>query len=140
GTLAGEVLTASDIGLPLGPAGKAALVPANVQTFAAGLDVSSDDVLLYLALREAAHQRLFAHVPWLREHLIGSVRAYARGIEINTGVSEEQLRGLDPTNPAAMQEAFEGGLFDPQQSPAQQAALSRLEVTLALVEGWVDEV
>ena len=39
-----------------------------------------------------------------------------------------------------MQEAFDGGLFDLQQSPAQQAALSRLEVTLALVEGWVDEV
>ena len=67
GALAGEVLTASDIGLPLGPEGKAALVPANVATFAEGLDVGYDDVLLYLALREAAHQRLFAHVPWLRD-------------------------------------------------------------------------
>ena len=140
GALAGEVLTASDIGLPLGPEGKAALVPANVATFAEGLDVGYDDVLLYLALREAAHQRLFAHVPWLRDSLIGSVRDYARGIEINTDAIEEQLRGLDPSNPASMQEAFDGGLFDLQQSPAQQAALSRLEVTLALVEGWVDEV
>ena len=39
-----------------------------------------------------------------------------------------------------MQEAFEGGLFELQKTPAQQAALSRLEITLALVEGWVDEV
>jgi putative hydrolase len=140
GALAGEVLTASDIGLPLGPEGKAALVPANVATFAEGLDVGDDDLLRYLALREAAHQRLFAHVPWLRDSLIGSVRDYARGIEINTDAIEEQLRGLDPSNPASMQEAFDGGLFDLQQSPAQQAALSRLEVTLALVEGWVDEV
>ena len=30
GGLAGEMLTASDIGLPLGPEGKAALLPANV--------------------------------------------------------------------------------------------------------------
>ena len=52
----------------------------------------------------------------------------------------EKLRDLDPTNPAAMQSAMEGGLFDLAQSPAQQAALTRLEVTLALVEGWVDEV
>ncbi|GAA2125153.1 zinc-dependent metalloprotease [Nocardioides bigeumensis] len=140
GGLAGEVLTASDIGLPLGPAGTAALVPSNVKTFAEGLDVSEDDVILYLALREAAHQRLFAHVPWLREHLIGSVRDYASGIEINTDAIEEQMRGLDPMNPGAMQEAFEGGLFDLQSTPAQQAALSRLEATLALVEGWVDEV
>ena len=140
GALAGDVLTASDIGLPLGPTGKAALVPANVKAFAEGLDVPEDDVVLYLALREAAHQRLFAHVPWLREHLIGAVRDFATGIEIDTSGVEEQLRSLDLTNPGAMQEALEGGLFDPKPSPAQEAALTRLETTLALVEGWVDEV
>jgi putative hydrolase len=140
GALAGDVLTASDIGLPLGPTGKAALVPTNVTAFAEGLDVSTDDVLLYLALREAAHQRLFAHVPWLREHLIGAVRDFAAGIEIDTGGIEEQLRGFDLSNPAALQQALEGGLFDPKPSAAQQTALSKLETTLALVEGWVDEV
>ena len=101
-------------------------------------------MLLYLALREAAHQRLFAHVPWLREHLIGAVADYARGIEINTGACraiEEQMRGIDPINPEAMQEACSrAGSSTCQQSPAQQAALDALEVTLALVEGWVDEV
>lgn len=144
GTLAGEVLSVSDIGLPLAAPGRAAIVPANLAAFAAGLDVTEDDVLLYLALREAAHQRLFAHVPWLRGHLIGAVAEYARGIEVNAqGMQqriEEQMRGLDPTNPEAMQQLLEGGLFDVERSPAQEAALQRLEVTLALVEGWVDEV
>ena len=144
GALAGEVLTASDIGLPLGAPGRAALVPANVATFADGLDAGEDDVLLYLALREAAHQRLFAHVPWLREHLIGAVTDYARGLEVNTAniqnKVEEQMRGIDPTNPESLQELLDGGLFDLPKSPQQEAALQRLEVTLALVEGWVDEV
>jgi putative hydrolase len=144
GALAGEVLTASDIGLPLAVAGKAALVPANVATFAEGLDVPESDVVLYLALREAAHQRLFAGVPWLRDHLIGAVTDYAKGIEINTGriqeTMEERLRGIDPTNMEAVQELMEGGLFDIPRSPEQEAALQRLEITLALVEGWVDEV
>lgn len=140
GGLAQEVLAASDIGLPLGPVGQAALVPGNVAEFAAGLGVEESDVLLYLALREAAHQRLFAHVPWLRQHLIGAVADYARGIEVDTSAMEEQLRGIDPSNPAALQEALQGGLFEPRDTPAQQAALARLEVTLALVEGWVDEV
>jgi len=140
GALSSEVLGASDIGLPLGPDGKAALLPANVEKFAGELDVSTDDVLLYLALREAAHQRLFANVPWLREHLIGAVADYGRGIEINTAGIEEKLREIDPMNPMSMQAAMEGGLFDLAQSPAQQAALERLEITLALVEGWVDEV
>ncbi len=141
GALAGEVLTASDIGLPLGPAGVAALVPTNVQAFADGLpDVSLDDVRLYLALREAAHQRLFAHVPWLREHLVQAVCDYASGVEVDTSGIEEQLRGIDPTNPASFQEALDNGIFELPTSPQQQDALRRLEVTLALVEGWVDEV
>jgi putative hydrolase len=140
GALATEVLSASDIGLPLGPTGKAALLPANVTAFAEGLDVTADDVLLYLALREAAHQRLFAHVPWLREHLLSAVADYGSGITIDTAAIEEQMRAIDPTNPAAIQEAMEGGLFEPQKTPAQESALSRLETTLALVEGWVDEV
>ncbi|MBS4752546.1 zinc-dependent metalloprotease [Nocardioides sp. zg-ZUI104] len=144
GGLAGEVLTASDIGLPLGAPGKAAMVLSNVQAFAEGLDVGEDDVVLYLALREAAHQRLFAHVPWLREHLIGAVTDYARGLEINAQQMQErmqeQLRNIDPTNLESMQSLLEGGLFDPPRTEAQTAALSRLEIALALVEGWVDEV
>jgi putative hydrolase len=144
GALAGEVLTASDVGLPLGAPGRAALVPVNVTRFAEGLDVPESDVLLYLALREAAHQRLFAGVPWLRDHLIGAVTDYAQGVELNTGriqeSLEERLQGVDPTNIQAMQELMEGGLFDLPQSPQQQAALQRLEIALALVEGWVDEV
>jgi putative hydrolase len=144
GTLAGEVLSVSDIGIPLSTPGRAALVPANVAAFAAGLEVSEDDVVLYLALREAAHQRLFAGVPWLRDHVIGAVTDYAQGIEVNVeGIQqrvEEQMRGIDPTNPESMQQLLDSGMFELPDSPAQKSALTRLEVVLALVEGWVDEV
>lgn len=141
GALAGEVLGASDIGLPLGPAGRAALVPVNVAAFAEGLDgVSSDDVLLYLALREAAHQRLFAHVPWLRDHLISAVADYASGMGMSISGLGEQMQGIDLSDPASLQRLMESGQFEPQQTPQQQEALARLEVTLALVEGWVDDV
>lgn len=140
GGLAGEVLTASDIGLPLGPAGTGGVVSANVAAFAEGLDVEHHDVLLYLALREAAHQRLFAGVPWLRQHLISAVEDFGRGVNIDTQGIEEQMRSIDPSNPMAIQEALQGGLFEPKRSPGQETALQRLETTLALVEGWVDEV
>jgi len=144
GGLAGEVLTASDIGLPLGASGKAALVMSNVREFAEGLDVSEDDVLLYLALREAAHQRLFGHVPWLREHLLGAVTDYAQGLELNVQQMQdriqEQMGSINPMDPESMQGLLEGGLFEPPVSPQQESALARLEIALALVEGWVDEV
>ena len=140
GGLAGEVLTASDIGLPLGPAGKAALVPSNVRAFAEGLAVGKEDVVLYLALREAAHQRLFSHVAWLRAHLLSAVEDYGRGTSIDVSKIESKMAEIDPMNPASLQDALEGGLFEPEKTPAQRAALTRLETTLALVEGWVDEV
>jgi putative hydrolase len=140
GGLAGEVLGASDIGLPLGPAGVGALVPENVAAFGRGLGRPEDEVRLYLALREAAHQRLFAHVPWLRQRLLDSVDAYARGIVVDASAIERAITGMDPTNPEAMQEALAGGLFEPQTTPEQQAVLARLETLLALVEGWVDAV
>ncbi|MDQ1643499.1 MAG: hypothetical protein QOJ90_2850 [Actinomycetota bacterium] len=140
GGLAAEVVASTDVGLPLAPRGRAALLPANVDEFGSGLEVDIEQVRLYLALREAAHQRLFTHVPWLRAHLVDAVAAYARGITVDTSRLEEAMGRLDPTNPEALQEALTGGLFEPEDSPEQRAALARLETALALVEGWVDEV
>jgi putative hydrolase len=140
GSLATEVVGSTDVGLPLSPGGQAALLPQNVTSFGAGLEVEPDQVRLYLALREAAHHRLFAHVPWLRSHLADAIAAYARGISVDTSRLEEMVGRIDPSNPEAIQEALTGGLFEPEDTPAQKAALARLETALALVEGWVDEV
>ncbi|WP_370514072.1 zinc-dependent metalloprotease [Cellulomonas sp. JZ18] len=140
GTLAREVFGTTDIGLPLLDRPAPALVPTNVDAFAEGLDAPLEEVRLYLALREAAANRLFAHVPWLRAHLLEAVAAYARGIEIDVDQLEEAVRSIDPTDQAALQEALSGGVFAPRTTPVQEAALARLETALALVEGWVDEV
>ena len=140
GALAGEVVGSTDIGLPLAPAGKAALLPANIEAFGEDLGVPKDEVRLYLALREAAHQRLFAHVPWLRSHLFGAVEGYARGIKVDTAKLEDVVGQFDPQNPEQLQEALQQGMFQPEDTPEQKAALARLETALALVEGWVDAV
>ena len=101
----------------------------------------ADEVRLYLALREAAHQRLFAHVPWLRAHLVDAVERLRAGHHASTPRgSRRRSASIDPTNPEALQEALTGGLFEPEDTPEQKAALARLETALALVEGWVDEV
>ena len=138
--LALEVVSATDVGVPLGPQGVAALVPANVEQFGEGLERPADEVRLYLALREAAHQRLFTHVPWLRQRLLDTVEAYARGITVDLSVIERAMGEVDPSNPESIQQALSGGLFEPQTTPEQQVALRRLETLLALVEGWVDSV
>jgi putative hydrolase len=141
GELAREVVGSTDIGLPLGPEGVAALLPAGVAQFGQGLSVDAGEVRLFLALREAAHHRLFAHVPWLRAHLLGAVEQYASGITIDMTRLQEAIPDVDITNPEALQEALAGeGLFRPEDTPAQKAALVRLETALALVEGWVATV
>src|SRR6516164_7245376 len=141
GELAREVIGSADIGLPLGPEGTAALLPAGVAEFSQGLSVDAGEVRLFLALREAAHQRLFAHVPWLRAHLLRTVEQYASGITVDMTRLQEAIPEVDITNPEALREALSGeGLFRPEDTPAQKAALTRLETALALVEGWVATV
>jgi len=140
GALAGETVSGTEVGLPLLPGETVALLPANVPAFADGLQVDAGAVHLYLAVREAARVRLFAGAPWLGPHLVAAVQDYARDISINTEGIEQALRSADPQDPQAMQEALAGSLFTPEPSPTQQAALSRLETYLALVEGWVDLV
>ncbi len=142
GDLAADMATSTDIGLPLGPEGTAALLPAGVQAFGAGLSVDLDEVRLFLALREAAHHRLFAHVPWLRQHLLGAVEAYAAGITLDVDRLRDALPEIDMSNPEdALRDALNGEtLFRPADTPQQKAALARLETALALVEGWVATV
>lgn len=140
GTLARDVLSGCEVGLPLVPAPTVALLPRQVRELAEGLDIDEPQVRLHVAVREAARTRLFAGVPWLAEQLVGAVRDYAGDISIDTDGIEESLRSIDPSDPGAVQEALSGKLFDQHHSPAQAAALQRLETWLALAEGWVDVV
>lgn len=138
--LASEVVGLGDIGIPLAKAPTCALLPRNVEAFGAGIGIPLDDVRLYLALRESAHQRLFAHVPWLRARMVGAMEEYARGIRVDQGRLEQAVEGIDVSSPQALQEVLASGLLQPQDTEEQRAALARLETLLALIEGWVDDV
>jgi putative hydrolase len=143
GRLSREVLTSTDIGLPLGPKGVAAMLPDAVESFAAGLEQPRSEILTFLAAREAAHHRLFSHVPWLASQLLGAVEAYARDMQIDMTGIEELAQNFDPTSlsdPAAIENLLSQGVFEPKATPAQEQALERLETLLALIEGWVQVV
>ncbi|WP_338766306.1 zinc-dependent metalloprotease [Nocardia vulneris] len=143
GQLAKEVLTSTDIGLPLGPSGTAALLPAAIAEFSAGLEQPESEIMVFLAAREAAHQRLFGHVPWLRQQVLAAVEDYARGIRMDFSALEEAAQGIDPmalTDPSKIEEILAQGAFEPQTTPEQKQALERLETLLALIEGWVEVV
>ena len=143
GQLAKEVLTSTDIGLPLGPDGTAALLPGAVSKFSEGLEQPEHEIIVFIAAREAAHQRLYQHVPWLRQRVLGAVEQYASGIKMDFSAIEQAAQNIDPTSltdPSKLEEILQQGAFEPQTTPEQQAALDRLETMLALIEGWVEVV
>ncbi len=145
GQLSGEVVSGGDIGIPLLDASggvdlQAAILPQNIAAFGDGLDIETDQVQLYLAVRELAHARLFRHAKWLRLGLMTSITEFAQGVRVDTGKLEELAATFDPSNPEELREAMVSGALIPPKSDAQRAALDRLETMLALVEGWVDVV
>lgn len=146
--LAQEVFATTDIGLPLGPAGVAALLPSNVAQFAEQAQRPEQEVLLYLALREAATLRLFGHAGWLAGRLRTDIIRYASDITIDTSRLEQAASQLDPalfSDPSMLDDpeaatVILDDLFSPTLTSDQQRVLDRLEGLLALIEGWVDTV
>ncbi|GAB3610474.1 zinc-dependent metalloprotease [Humibacter ginsengiterrae] len=140
GQLSAEVVSGGDVGIPLLGGGTAALLPQNVAAFGEGLDIPTDQVAIYLAVRELAHARLFRHAKWLRLRLITAITEFARGVTIDADRMQELAEGFDPSNPEELREAMVSGALIPPRTEAQEAALARLETLLALIEGWVDVV
>lgn len=145
GKLAPAVLFSSEVGIPFGGEGVAALCPTAIDAFADELELPRQEVVVFLAAREAAHLRLFAGAPWLHARILATVDEYARGIRVDTSGLDDLAAGLDPSvlqDPAKLQEMLAGGAgaIGPKVTNVNEAALGRLETLLALVEGWVDAV
>lgn len=143
--LATSVLSATDIGLPVSDEPRVSVIPVNIEQFAEGLAVDSEDLLLYLSIREAARQRLFHAVGWLGPQLLALIEHYAREITIDPDALERAIESqlnavtnFDDLEKAGT--AVADSLFAPQRTDEQREVLARLETLLALLEGWVDQV
>lgn len=118
-------------------------MPEAIEALADGLEQPRSEIVTFLAAREAAHHRLFSHVPWLSTQLLNAVEAFARGTKIDMSGIEELARGFNPaslSDPSEMENLLNQGIFEPKATPEQTAALERLETLLALIEGWVQTV
>ncbi len=147
GGLAGKVTGAHDVGLPLVDSAYPTLIPQNIKEWATDLEIPMDEVRIFHALREAAVARLFSHNPWLVSYIQTAITEYGKGINIDLDAIQEQAQraiesgnGFDPSNPESFTIALNDGIFTPQESPAQRAALTKLETVLALIDGWSEEV
>ena len=137
GNMSNEVLSTTDIGIPLTDNQVSGYVAANVNEFSKSLGIDESDVRIYIALRERAHSRLFANAPWLSSQILAAISAYAKGVRIDTTRIQDAIAGIDPSNPESIQSSITPDLFEPVLTDAQKQAHQRLEQLLALIEGWV---
>jgi putative hydrolase len=140
GNLSLEVVSGGDVGIPVLPAGTAAIIPQNLTAFGEGLEIPEDQIALYLATRELAYARLYRHAKWLHLHVMSQITDFARGVTVDVDALEDVASRLDPSNPEELRAAIEGGALLPAQTEAQREALARLENLVATIDGWVDVV
>ena len=146
GQLAVSITGSNDVAIPLFTQSEARLIPQNITAWAQGLDIPIDEVRIFLAIRESAASRLFSHTPWLSKYIQDAITSYGAGIKIDIDSIQEQAERaletgeLDINNPESISVAISAGLFKPEQSASQDAALAKLEMALALIEGWIDYV
>jgi putative hydrolase len=150
GSISASACGAHDVGLPLLDPARPVLIPENIENWSNDLEIPKSEVYIFHALREAAVARLFAHNPWIVSYIRSAIVDYGRGIHIDmdaiTRQAEEAMQNFDPSqiNPESGENSFtialNNGVFTPEETPAQRAALSKLETALALVDGWADDV
>ena len=150
GAISANATGAHDVALPLLDPARPILIPENIEKWSADLEIPKTEVYLFHALREAAIARLFAHNPWIVSYMRSAIVDYGRGIRIDMEAiqrqAEEAMQNFDPSqiNPESGENSFSialnNGIFTPEETAEQRAALSKLETALALVDGWADDV
>ena len=151
GALASASKGAHDAALPITSNSKPSLLPQTLRKFGEELEIPETEIAIYFALREAAMVRLFESNPWLVSYMKAAIAEYGKGIHIDLDAiqrqAEETMRNIensgqefDPQNPESFTIALNNGLFTPEESPQQAAALEKLETALALIDGWVEAV
>ena len=141
GTVVGQlsqlVLSQYDLSVPSQDRGRMVFLSENVQAFEQSSGLPRDQLRLWLACHEVIRQRLLTGVPWLEDHLYRLVNEMAALTEPDPSGLMDRLQTLDMSRPESIQELLEGGegLSGPP-SPALQDATARLEVLLALADGY----
>jgi putative hydrolase len=141
GHLAGQLLSSYDLGVPTIDPRMVATVGDAAERFAADYAFDQVELRHWLALREAAHRRQYAGVPWLRAELIALVGRFAAEADTSSMFDQLGALGIDPNDPASLQRALEGpDAFSIEPTTGQRQVLERLQAVVSFVIAWVDTV
>jgi putative hydrolase len=145
GAIASNATGAHDVGLPILTPARSLLIPENIEKWGAESEIAKSEIYLFHALREGAIARLFEHNPWIVSYIRSAIVEYGAGIRIDLEAIQRQAEEAMQDMGSSMGEqsftfSLDSGIFTPEETPSQRAALEKLETVLALVEGWADDV
>lgn len=138
GKLASQTLMGSEIGIPISP--RPSMVSQNISNLISDIASPRSEVMIFLATRELAISSLYSSNKWLGDHIITQVREFAAGLKVDVEQIQSLAEDIDPTDQDALNQLMRAGALITQRTPEQELALSRIELTLALIEGWGDFV
>lgn len=138
GKLSNQTLTGTEIGIPISQ--RPSFIPQNIEKLIEEIPTPKSEVLIYLATRELAISSLYASNRWLQEHITSQVREFAAGLTVDVEQIHSLAESIDPSDENSIDQIMQAGSLISQRTPEQEAALARIELMLALIEGWADHV
>lgn len=140
GAISISAVGAHDAGLPILEPARPLLIAENIDAWGADTGIAKSEIYLFHALREGAIARLFEHNPWIVSYIRSAIVEYGAGIRIDIDAIQRQAEEAMSGDEQSFTIALDSGIFTPEETPTQKAALAKLETVLALVDGWADEV
>lgn len=115
-------------------------VAPNLDRAVSELEVDRDSFFGWIAIHELTHAFQFQGVGWLRDHLRSLIREYLDSVEVR--IDSGAAGGLPSLpRPAQIVEAFrEGGLAALVQTREQRDLMSRIQASMAVIEGYAEHV
>jgi putative hydrolase len=141
GHLATRAFGTHDLPIPRQPAA-VALVPSNIEGFAADWEIPVDEMRLWVLAHEFAGDAIFA-ADHVRDALAALVRQHVGGFRPDPGAVADRLGALD-TESADPMAVLQQALGDPEvllgavTSPEQHALRPQLDALVAVVVGYTD--
>lgn len=117
------------------------IVPANIAAFASDWSLPLDDLRLWVCTSELCHHAVMTRTA-VRERLLQLLESYVSAFEADSTAIEDRLAGLDPSDPATLQQALgdPAALLGEARSATQRDLVPRIAALVAAVEGYVDHV
>jgi coenzyme F420 biosynthesis associated uncharacterized protein len=139
GFLGGRVLGQYEFNVlePRAPA-RLLFVAPNLGQAAAAMGADPEQLLRWVALHETTHALQFGGVPWLREHMAGTVKGLLEDLTVDPKrlLTMPDLRDLQ----GLRESVREGGVAALVMNPEQRERFDAMQAFMAVLEGYAEHV